>query len=262
MFDVIYVTPAFPSQGRTVSAGTLHSGTTGRSVSIIEGLAAEGLTATVVTPGAELPLSGVVVCDAATEADLTGLVEKVAPGERMLWCGSAGLARAMAGATTSVTTTPTLAIIGSRHPVSRAQGAMLAASLGASCARLRDVRDISAECAAIAAALLSYGRAALVFELPEMTDVAAERVYCETFGALAGLSQPTSIVVVGGDTLFRLVSAIGVRGLRVLGEHSPGVPVSQLEGGRWDGTIVTSKSGAFSDSGLFQTFVHGELQSA
>jgi len=46
--------------------------------------------------------------------------------------------------------------------------------------------------------------------------------------------------------------------LSVLGERSPGLPVSRIRGGGWDGCRVISKSGAFADAGLFVEFVHRE----
>jgi uncharacterized protein YgbK (DUF1537 family) len=115
---------------------------------------------------------------------------------------------------------------------------------------------------ALAEALRTHGRAALVLDLPEMSPDRAERGYRDIIGALAASSvKPAAIIVVGGDTLLRLMQALKAASLSVLGERSPGVPVSRIRGGDWDGCGVISKSGAFADAGLFIEFIHREPQS-
>jgi uncharacterized protein YgbK (DUF1537 family) len=162
-----------------------------------------------------------------------------------------------------MTVAPTLAVVGSRHPVTRQQVEALPARMGSAFVRVTATSDIPAACADIEVALRSGGKAALLFDLPQMGDDAAARVYRATFERLAAvLAKPKAIIVVGGDTLYRLVDTLGTRTLRVLGERSPGVPVSQLDGGLWHETLVASKSGGFADAGLFQDFAHGEFQSA
>ena len=61
----------------------------------------------------------------------------------------------------------------------------------------------------------------------------------------SGWRRPRSLVVTGGATLFRLVRALDADALLVTGELMPGIAVSRLEGGRWPGATVLSKSGAF-----------------
>ena len=63
--------------------------------------------------------------------------------------------------------------------------------------------------------------------------------------AIRRLPPPGSLVVTGGATLFRLVRRLGAGALLVSGEVMPGVARSRLEGGRWSGATVISKSGAF-----------------
>ncbi len=43
----------------------------------------------------------------------------------------------------------------------------------------------------------------------------------------------------------RLCRALDAEGLSVVGELTPGIPVSILEGGAWAGVAVVSKSGGF-----------------
>jgi uncharacterized protein YgbK (DUF1537 family) len=59
------------------------------------------------------------------------------------------------------------------------------------------------------------------------------------------IPSPATLLVVGGETLRSLCIALGTDHLEVAGQLMPGVPVSRMVGGRWDGTGVISKSGAF-----------------
>ena len=113
------------------------------------------------------------------------------------------------------------------------------------------IRLDNADCAvtveSLAAALAAGGRAALVFALPDGTgaDVAAPLFDRAMALAIERIAPPRSLVVTGGATLFRLVRVLGADCLLVLGELMPGIAVSRLEGGRWPGATVISKSGAF-----------------
>ena len=49
----------------------------------------------------------------------------------------------------------------------------------------------------------------------------------------------------GGRTLLSICRAVGASRLDVDGETSPGIPHSRINGGRWTGTRVLSKSGGF-----------------
>ncbi len=60
-----------------------------------------------------------------------------------------------------------------------------------------------------------------------------------------------TLLVSGGETLRALLPALGATGLDVLGELQPGIALSRLTEGRWRGTHVISKSGAFGEPGLF-----------
>ena len=100
----------------------------------------------------------------------------------------------------------------------------------------------------VAGALAAHGRAALVFALPDGTgaDVAGPLFDRVMALAIERLAPPRCLVVTGGATLFRLVRALDARdALLVTGELMPGIAASRLEGGRWPGATVLSKSGAF-----------------
>ena len=86
-----------------------------------------------------------------------------------------------------------------------------------------------------------------MLELPDGTggDVAGPWFDRVMDRAIRRLPAPGSLVVTGGATLHRLVRALCARSLLVVGEPMPGIARSRLEGGRWPGATVVSKSGAF-----------------
>src|SRR5690242_9523754 len=125
-FDHCVLAPAFPFQGRITRHGRqfVWGGNNWQD--------------TGVDLQAELRQLGIAVQvrDAETEQDLHDLVDEARRLEgRVLWCGSGGLAGALAGDAPPprpVLARPLLALIGSDHPVTRAQIAAVPAPLRAS----------------------------------------------------------------------------------------------------------------------------------
>ncbi len=200
---------------------------------------------------------GYFLCDAAYEHDLAVLVEA---GRRLeppvLWCGSAGLARALAGTPRAAALPglepPLLLVLGSHHPVTLAQIEALAAHAPEALIRVPATGTIEPAIRKIAAALDRGGRAALWIEIAHGTGAALagpifDRVLA---GAREVLPQPRSLVVTGGATLHRLVRVLEADALLVGGEPLPGIARSRIQGGRWPGCEVISKSGAFGASDL------------
>ena len=197
---------------------------------------------------------GFYLCDASSEADLRALA---AAGRRLappvLWVGSAGLARALAGATAATAlprlAPPLLMIIGSHHPVTVAQIEALKAQAAKLVVEVGPEQD---DFEPALARLAGRERAALVLAVPDGTGAERARPFFErALGALAArLPPPRSLVVSGGATLHRLVDVLGARALLVTGEPLPGIPCSVLQGGPWDGAVVISKSGGFGDPRL------------
>jgi uncharacterized protein YgbK (DUF1537 family) len=66
------------------------------------------------------------------------------------------------------------------------------------------------------------------------------------------LDPPGTLIVAGGETLKALCLALGAHALRVTGRIMPGLPRSTIQGGRWDGVEVISKSGAFGTPDLWR----------
>jgi len=268
-FASAVVAPAFPAQNRITRRGIqfhrLDSNEPWHAIDVSLGsaLRARGVETTLVARGAPCGGRGVFLCDAEEDADLSALRETAAEAARpTLWCGAAGLARALAGRGTPATLRfegPLLIVVGSDHPIAARQADALAK---------RDRRAVifldrvGGEVAAMRAIDARLGRgwdAAIVFRLPPMDGVAAQGIMSGLFVRLAGIPRPGCVLVVGGDTLFRLASALGAEALTVQGELRPGIPCSRFVGGLWPSVPVISKSGAFGDERALIDLV-GELK--
>jgi D-threonate/D-erythronate kinase len=230
-FDHCIVAPAFPFQGRITRNGRqlVRTGTGWRDT------------------GVDLSAAGVRVCDAETDADLDAIVAagRLLKG-RVLWCGTGGLAAALAGRVAVPRPRlprPILALIGSDHPVSAAQLATVAE---------RHHRLPRADVPAIARSLGAGAAAVSVVPPPGAPREAACGDIVRRFaGLLAAIGRPGTLFVTGGETLRNLCDPLGLLRLDVDGEIAPGVPTSIMRGGTWDGQRLVSKSGAFGDARFF-----------
>ncbi len=238
-FDHCVLAPAFPFQGRITRDGRQLArdgdGWRDTGLDLAGALRAGGLAVT--------------VCDAETDADLDAIVAagRALPG-RVLWCGTGGLAGALAGSRAVACPAlprPFLALIGSDHSVSAQQ-------LAATGERLHRIGVLGAMEIKAIRGRLQGGAAAVCVALADGTPraAAAQRIGDCFVSVLAALERPGTLVVAGGETLRRLCDALGAEGLEVDGEVVPGVPTSILRGGDWDGQRVVSKSGAFGDAGF------------
>lgn len=238
-FDHCVLAPAFPFQGRITRGGRqlVRNAAEWRDtgIDLRTALHAQGLT--------------IEPFDAESDADLTSIVESCRNWNgRILWCGTAGLAGALAGfqkAPAPKLQPPLLALIGSDHAVTRAQ----AATLGSRLHHIAGVDD-----AAALARRVGDQNAAVCVAVPDgSTREAARRHIAACFAALVTeLEPPGALIVTGGETLHGLCRCLGVEHLLVDGEIMPGVPASLLQGGRWDGMRVVSRSGAFGDALLLR----------
>lgn len=165
--------------------------------------------------------SGVIIGDASDACHLAAHVAALEDRSDVVWAGSRGLAEAIAGAAEPCGV-PLLAavIVGTTHIATRRQIA-----------------------AAREACLFEEVR--LIDPVPEAANAEVTRV--RVAEAVAGL-EPRSgkgLLVVGGDTLASVLSAAGAELLDCVGEVAPGVPISRLRGGRFDGVPLVTKSGGF-----------------
>lgn len=259
-FASALIAPAFPAQQRITRGGRQYWRPAGSEpwqtvpCDLPSALGEHGIDLRLAGAADAVAERGFYLCDATTEADLRGLA---AAGRRLappvLWVGSAGLARALAGASAASALPrlepPLLMVIGSHHPVTVAQIAALKAHAAGLVVEVGLEQD---GLEPVLAGLAGRERAALVLAVPDGTGAERARPFFErALGALAArLPPPRSLVVTGGATLHRLVSVLGARALLVSGEPLPGIPCSVLRGGLWDGATVISKSGGFGDPRL------------
>jgi len=170
---------------------------------------------------------------------------------RWLWCGSAGLAHALARHLPTPPQTPTLArtskasgpvmlVSASHHPVSREQWRVLREACGAQCHAGEDPRTLQVDAT----------------RYPTRIDLsAAERIPPAQAATLLQIQaqaianhapRPRALVVVGGDTLLALCHALGATGLQSeVALNRPGWGCARMVGGRWDGLVCHTRSGAF-----------------
>jgi len=254
LWDACIVAPAFVHQGRATREGRQYARAQDGSWSavgdaILTQLRALGLEARLARPAAALE-GGVSVFDAETEEDLAGIAEiGHRYAGRLLWCGSGGLAQALAcGGDVSVPARlepPVLGIFGSDHPATAAQLSMCEGIV------IESV-DISRDIDRIERALADGVAFVQLTTSGSFSRGEAARHFSQALARLSGsIDPPKTLVIAGGETLKALALAVGARALQVLGRLEPGLPKSVIKGGRWAGLDVISKSGAFGRADLW-----------
>lgn len=246
-FDGAVFAPAFPSQGRFTARGRhwvappqQPDGPRSHEYPepLINAFARVGLQACVPEQASmSLQHRGqVVIPDVLDELGLDDLATLMVGPEarRWLWCGSAGLAWALARreglaampATNRTADEPAAAgrpmlLTASRHPVLRQQWQQLSALNGAV-----DLIDLAPS--------------------EPLTTAEAQTSLAQDMRILVERpTRPTLLAVVGGDTLLALCRAAGVQGLQAGPGLRSGWGRASLLGGAWDGLICHSRSGAF-----------------
>ncbi|UWU73670.1 four-carbon acid sugar kinase family protein [Bradyrhizobium huanghuaihaiense] len=247
------VAPAFDYQGRRTAGGQQFARTVQGEWhrvgdNLLDQLRQDGIEARQGSSDA-LSQGGVQVFDAESDIDLDRVVEM---GRRMpgpvLWCGSGGLAGALARShradAPSQLRLPVLGLFGSDQPASQLAAcgeATIALAEGEGASRVQRK--------------LADDRVAMVkFSLAEglTRSEAAQRIAREMAALIAALDPPGTMVVAGGETLKAACVTLGAHALQVTGRIVPGLPRSILQGGRWAGVDVISKSGAFGPSELWR----------
>jgi uncharacterized protein YgbK (DUF1537 family) len=249
----LVVAPAFPFQNRQTRGGRQWQDRDHPlAIDIAETLQAAGIAG-----------NRFVVRDATTDSDLDRIVaEEAELSEAVLWVGSGGLAAALArrsGMPGSRATPrldgPLLGLVGSGHPVTRAQIGALDARDPAIHITLQGDEDRAAQ----VRRRIGAGRSAIVTVAFAGTQADAARAIASRFEHLLdGMARPAALFVSGGETLRGIADALGADALFVEGEVEPGLPISRLHGGHWDGLPVLSKSGAFGRRDLLLDLVHHE----
>jgi D-threonate/D-erythronate kinase len=256
-WDACIVAPAFVQQGRVTRAGRqyarAHDGSWSAVGDIVRQLAERGLEARLAGPAAALE-QGISVFDAESENDLDHIARlgQHYPGRR-LWCGSGGLANALArGTDVSVPAklnAPVLGIFGSDHPGTAAQLSMCEGVVIGSADVRQDLDRIKRA--------LDKGAAFVKLETPgTVSRTEAARHFSREIASLSqSIEPPGTLLIAGGETLKALASAVGASALQVLGRLEPGLPKSVIVDGRWAGVDVLSKSGAFGGADLWSSLL-------
>jgi uncharacterized protein YgbK (DUF1537 family) len=275
-FGRLVFAPAFPQQGRVTIDGRQWVVPPGEPLANRQPVgdalpatlfAALGLT---VTPPAEPPLDrlSVWIPEVGSDDDLARVaaLSTHADARRWLWCGSAGLAHAIAAnrhlapgpqrvAPQGTVPGPVLLISASRHPVAQAQWNAVRvsrqdaivtvhgrpAALQAACRAMQTPFDLALLDLAPIDALAPQEAANLLARQLEAIVRAAPR--------------PAALIVVGGDTLRALCIAAGARGLSAGASSRAGWGCARLIGGAWDGVACHSRSGAFGGPDDLSTMV-------
>jgi len=269
-FDRVVVAPAFPEQGRMTRDGGQWVVEGARLRCVVPNIAAElrryGLDAA--AEASASPSTIAVVCDASSADDLAAIVKRYwLTGVRTLWCGTRGLARALAdhaagiGSATDTTAHeppalrgPVLVVVGTDHPVSVAQAGVLERQPGIACHTVAvGTRSEGATPSVVAAAQAVLLR----FAIPaDSTREVARRMIAQALrDEVDRLPRPGLVVATGGETVRALSEALGATRLDVLAEHEPGIPIATWGDGRWAGTPILSKSGGFGSQDLFARVV-------
>ncbi len=254
------IAPAFPFHGRVTRGGlqyVMHEGTWHRSGEDLRAtLESQGIAVRLMAAGEPVP-QGASLWDSETDDDLRTIAESglVSP-ERTLWCGSGGLAAALAPPAIPWVPAarigrPLLGIFGSDHPVTSAQ----LRACGEDVLRLREFG--TEDSMLVRERLGRDGVCHVPIELPPGLGrpQASARIAAAIDALARRLPVPHSLLVAGGETLRALCVSLGTDHLELVGQLMPGVPVSRMVGGRWDGAQVISKSGAFGDSSLLRDLV-------
>lgn len=253
------VAPAFAYQGRRTHDGQHFARTpegdwypVGKS--LLTQLKAESIDARQGGPDT-WSHGGVQVFDAESDGDLDRVVEigrRLAPP--VLWCGSGGLAGALTRGSCADAPRrlkkPVLGLFGSDQAVTASQLEVCGEAT---------ITLVEGEGAArVHRKLAGDGVALVKFSLPERMSraEAARRIAREMTALISELDPPGTMIVAGGETLKAVCLALGAEALQVAGRLVPGLPRSILQGGRWAGVDVISKSGAFGAREIWRDLLH------
>lgn len=254
-WPVLVLAPAFPAQGRLSHAGSQWVARAGGApeqvCDMAAALQARGWT---VHASAEPPapdanrVAWLPEVTSDTALDRVAAAAAVQPG--WLWCGSAGLAHALArnlpmeprpAPLVAAGPGPVLLVSASHHAVSRTQWQRLRAAMP---------RATFVHAEDPAALDQSPGGEPVCIDLCASRVLtpseAAELLGRQTAAIARSVPWPRTAVIVGGDTLLSLCQALGARGLVSLPPLArSGWGCAAMQGGAWDGLICHTRSGAF-----------------
>ncbi|MFG1925334.1 four-carbon acid sugar kinase family protein [Cryptosporangium sp. NPDC048952] len=189
------------------------------------------------------PELAAVIVDAEDAADLELIVRSGAP-ERLVWCGSPGLAAALladAPLAPPPVSAAALAVVGSLHPVSRGQ-VEHAHAHGIPVIEIAADASPSATALAVEGRLRTARRAILCTPMSTLMD-APDAHAAAVVREVVLRTEDLALVLTGGDTASAVLAGLDADVLHVVGQWAPGIPVGRLDGVR---TLpLATKAGGF-----------------
>lgn len=243
----VVIAPAFPAQGRTIVNGRLV--VRGEPTEASVGRIGEAIRA------AGLP-HALLLADATEQTDLDALVAGMGRDDpQTLWVGSAGLARALAGAPPAtlekgVLRKPALIVAGTFSPMLRPQMNAFAREHAASVIPFSPAADPSDAASRAMQALRSKGVALVHMSLVEPPLATSRELVARLAAALRDTARHcATLAMTGGDTARAMLEALGVEEVFIEGELEPGIAVSAPV--EPYGFRAVLKAGGFGDNGTF-----------
>lgn len=253
------VVPAFPDAGRTTVQGRQYvHGVLLEQSEFAQDPTHPIATSVVATRMAGLDTTQYRICDADNNADIDAVIHREGLSAPVVWVGSPGIASALARALDpSNVVCPSysfsaasrvLIVVGSLHPANQAQLDRLLLS-DAHIITLTD--NVAADVIAhqVCTAFLHHSIVCLVSarertEIPALADSPAD-----ILGAIVAICATSfdGLVMTGGDTARRVIDAMNVHSLDLLGEIAPGVPFGLLNVAARHIPFAT-KAGGFGDT--------------
>jgi uncharacterized protein YgbK (DUF1537 family) len=268
------VAPAFPAQGRTVARGVVHvkgvplpqtafakDKLSPPPLAPLHEAFAASIDAAAVSPGLDGATAGVLVADAASDADLDATVEAMhARAGSILLAGSAGLTQALArryfkasaGARSAGVRGTIVFAVGSRASQSAEQVEALAGELDTRVLRAPNGRLPAGEIPS-ARNLVLKATADDAGKEGDAVQVAADMARHAI--EVARHTRAEAMVATGGDTAIAILAASGNPALQVLGDLMPGIPYARI---RIDGVPMwlVTKAGGFGGRETFREVAH------
>ncbi|PDQ19663.1 hypothetical protein CN311_18355 [Mesorhizobium sanjuanii] len=252
-YQRVVLAPAFPFHGRVTRLGRQWRLDRPEMVGpdIVAGLG-QRFSAGRSIPAAR-PVHFITLYDAETDKDLDEIVA-TACAPRTLWVGTGGLAAALARhlgiphKPVPALSAPFLGLVGTNHEVTAGQVAFFAARHAD--AHIVVGRDIDKAKRDLAKRIMQGAPSVVTVVASGDRHAVADHIGKVFASLLDGLPKPGTLLVTGGETLRSVCSSLGVVELTVESEIEPGLPISRIKGGVFEGLATISKSGAFGDSAL------------
>ena len=231
-FSRMVAAPAVPDQGRLVRNGHVEGTGVDGQRNIAERMPCGQFT--------------VSICDAASDDDLDRIAGDWRIGTDVLFVGARGLASAFARRFAGsgkpkpfIVSRPVMLAVGSRDPITAKQIAtLLAVNKGAAIVEAPG-GNVPASHASNSLTIF-----ACKGDMTEPPALVATR-FARSVAAEAARTNPSTMLLTGGDTALAVLQALGVRTLDIRGEAAAGLPwfeVASADGGT---ITVVSKSGGF-----------------